>query len=37
MLAFMHVACATVCPDLHPEHNAYWQTLAGTSGDVQPT
>jgi len=24
-------------PDLHPEHNAYWQTLAGTSGDVQPT
>ena len=24
-------------PDLHPDHNAYWQTLPGTSGDVQPT
>ena len=24
-------------PDIHPEHNAHWQTLAGTVGDVQPT
>ena len=24
-------------PDIHPEHNAYWQTLAGTAGDVQLT
>lgn len=23
-------------PDLHPEHNAYWQTLPGTVGDLQP-
>ena len=24
-------------PDIHPEHNAYWQTLPGTIGDVHPT
>ena len=24
-------------PDIHPEHNAYWQTLPGTIGDVKPT
>ncbi len=24
-------------PDIHPEHNAYWQTLPGTMGDVEPT
>lgn len=24
-------------PDIHPEHNTYWQTLPGTIGDVQPT
>lgn len=23
-------------PDIHPEHNAYWQTLPGTIGDVHP-
>ena len=23
-------------PDLHPEHNAYWQTLPGSTGDLQP-
>ena len=24
-------------PDVHPDHNAYWQTLPGTMGDVEPT
>jgi hypothetical protein len=24
-------------PDIHPEHNAYWQTLPGTIGDVHST
>tara|TARA_R110000851_G_scaffold105602_1_gene224112 strand:+ start:1281 stop:2543 length:1263 start_codon:yes stop_codon:yes gene_type:complete len=24
-------------PDVHPEHNTHWQTLAGTAGDVHPT
>jgi len=24
-------------PDVHPDHNAHWQTLPGTMGDVKPT
>ena len=24
-------------PDVHPEHDSYWQTLPGTIGDVHPT
>ena len=35
--AGIHARCLrNGMPDLHPDHNAYWQTLEGTSGEVFP-